>query len=161
NAYDVRPLQVKWEALHLTVNRGGHYVINPHPVDWAARLFEQAKAEDDYDMAFKIAQTAVRAGNRWKTPGKSEQAVRMEAEAPAANGEFKKIKKHLDARVATPADPAASLEVGRFRCFVQEAWEEGLPLLAQGSDAGLKAAAEKELQDPDTAAGCKQVADAW
>jgi hypothetical protein len=161
STFEVKPLQVKLDAFDLTVKREGRYVINPHPVDWAMRLFEQAKAEDDYELAYHIALTAERAAKRWKARGKLEQAGRAEADARAMMAEFLRIKKPLATLAGDPADAAANLEVGRFRCFVQESWEDGLPLLAKSSDAALRAAAEKELQDPDTAAGCKQVADVW
>src|SRR6185436_11513533 len=53
-------------------------------------------------------------------------------------------------------DPAANLTAGRFTCLAAGDWAKGLPMLAKGSDALLKAAAEKELAGEDAAAG-----DAW
>jgi hypothetical protein len=50
----------------------------------------------------------------------------------------------LAAVAAGPADPAMNLAAGRYVALVKRDWEKGLPLLAQGSDAGLKAAAAAE-----------------
>ena len=40
-----------------------------------------------------------------------------------------------------PVEPAANLTAGRYLCFVAGDWEQGVPYLALGSDAGLKAVA--------------------
>jgi hypothetical protein len=43
------------------------------------------------------------------------------------------------------------LLVGKYRCFVKSDWENGLLMLALGSDPKLKALAESELAEkPDT-----------
>ena len=44
-----------------------------------------------------------------------------------------------------PTNPAANLAAGRHLCLVQGDWDRGLPMLALGSDAELKAAATKDL----------------
>ena len=40
-----------------------------------------------------------------------------------------------------PAEPAANLAAGRYLCLVKGDWERGVPMLALGSDAALKAVA--------------------
>ena len=44
-----------------------------------------------------------------------------------------------------PDDPDACLAVGRWSCFYQGDWDEGLKLLAKGSDDALKSLAAAEL----------------
>ncbi|HEX3987966.1 MAG TPA: hypothetical protein VHZ30_00960, partial [Verrucomicrobiae bacterium] len=44
-----------------------------------------------------------------------------------------------------PGDPQASLAVGKFLCFEKNDWADGLPLMARGSDAALKAVANMEI----------------
>jgi formylglycine-generating enzyme required for sulfatase activity len=46
---------------------------------------------------------------------------------------------------AAPDDAEACLTVGRWYCFAQDDWNEGLTFLAKGSDAGLKSLAADEL----------------
>jgi S1-C subfamily serine protease len=56
---------------------------------------------------------------------------------------------------------AANLTVGRHLCFVKGDWDKGLPLLAQGSDAELKALAEKDKAGPEAPAAQFELANAW
>ncbi len=58
-------------------------------------------------------------------------------------------------------DAAASLIVGKYRCFVCGEWEQGLPLLAKGGDADLKAAATAELKGAASANEQVKLGDAW
>ena len=61
-----------------------------------------------------------------------------------------------------PDDAAASLAVGRWSCFWQGDWEEGLKLLAKGSDAALKSLAAEELAaKPAKADDSVARGDAW
>jgi formylglycine-generating enzyme required for sulfatase activity len=61
-----------------------------------------------------------------------------------------------------PDDPQANLDVGSWYCFHQGKWDEGLKLLAKGSDAGLKSLAAEEL-GAKPASATERVArgDAW
>jgi hypothetical protein len=60
-----------------------------------------------------------------------------------------------------PNDPAANLAVGRYTCFVKGDWDGGLPMLANGTDATLKAQAALELAKPAKADELARVADGW
>lgn len=56
-----------------------------------------------------------------------------------------RLKAHSD-------DPAACLTVGRWLCFDRSNWDEGLKLLAKGSDDALRTLAAEELaSEPSTA----------
>jgi hypothetical protein len=60
-----------------------------------------------------------------------------------------------------PDDPRANLTVGRFLCFMRGMWDEGLPLLAKGSDKILGDLAASDLARPENASGQIHLADAW
>jgi hypothetical protein len=60
-----------------------------------------------------------------------------------------------------PDDPAANLAAGQYRCLVMGDWEKGLPLLAKGSDARLKALALLETSNPSDSAKQLQLANDW
>ena len=60
-----------------------------------------------------------------------------------------------------PAEPAANLTAGRYLCFVVGDWEQGVPYLALGSDAGLKAVALKELRGAASADEQAAIGDMW
>ena len=60
-------------------------------------------------------------------------------------------RKALNVLENKPTDPAANLAAGRHLCFVKGNWVRGVPMLALGSDAALKAAAIKDLPGADSA----------
>ncbi|HZN34853.1 MAG TPA: hypothetical protein VFB80_13585, partial [Pirellulaceae bacterium] len=60
-----------------------------------------------------------------------------------------------------PANPAASLIDGKFRCFLSGEWAAGLKLLAQCDHAALAAAAKLDLAGPSEAVKPAQIGDAW
>lgn len=60
-----------------------------------------------------------------------------------------------------PDNPDASAIVGRYLCFVQGEWGEGLPLLARGSDKALRELAAKDQAGPNDAAAMADLADQW
>ena len=62
---------------------------------------------------------------------------------------------------ATPQDPTAGLVAGKYYCFVKDDWKQGLPLLAQGADPSLAAAAAKELAVPTQGTEQFEVAEIW
>jgi hypothetical protein len=70
-------------------------------------------------------------------------------------------KKARLALAKNPADPAASLTVGKYCCFYKSDWKTGLPLLAQSSDASLKSLAARELADPEKPEAQAALADDW
>jgi WD40 repeat protein len=160
-AFSINPLQAKWEVLDMAARAGGGFTTHPHPVDYALRLLEEAKAAEDFDLAIKITETAARSANKAHSATLVDKVVRAGRETALARGEFKQISKHLATLAKTPTDREANLVVGRYRCCFLDCWEEGLPSLAQGSDAGLQAAAKKDLEDTDTPAGYKQRGDLW
>src|SRR2546422_5551464 len=79
-------------------------------------------------------------------------------ELQRAFGPVKAARKTLE---TTPLDAGACLQAGRFLCFYKRDWESGIPLLALGSDSGLKAVAAQEQTKPNDAAGMAAVGDAW
>jgi hypothetical protein len=60
-----------------------------------------------------------------------------------------------------PSDPAANLAAGRWYAFTARRWQDGLPMLAMGSDAAIAKAAQMELDKPSTADERNQLAEVW
>lgn len=61
----------------------------------------------------------------------------------------------------SPVEPAANLAAGRHLCFVKGDWERGIPYLALGSDAKIKAAAVLDLRGATSAEDQVAIGDAW
>ncbi len=60
-----------------------------------------------------------------------------------------------------PAEPAANLAAGRYLCLVKGDWEQGVPYLALGSDAALKAVALMELRGAESVEQQAAIGNAW
>jgi hypothetical protein len=91
----------------------------------------------------------------------TEQLQTLARENDALRTASSAIAKDLEKLKSTPDDPAANLAVGRFLCFTKGDWPRGLPLLAKGSDAALKAAAQADIAEPSEASEQVLVADKW
>jgi hypothetical protein len=60
-----------------------------------------------------------------------------------------------------PNDPEANNIAGQYYCLSQREWDKGIPMLAKGSDADLKAAAIAELNQPRDADSQLALANQW
>ena len=70
-------------------------------------------------------------------------------------------RKALSVLEGKPTDPAANLAAGRHLCFIKGNWDRGVPMLALGSDAALKAVGIKDLRGADSADEQAAIGDAW
>jgi len=68
---------------------------------------------------------------------------------------------HLEKLKMSPDDPAANLAAGSYFCFSRGEWEKGLPMIAKGSDAGLRELATLELARPKNVDDLTRLADRW
>ena len=117
-----------------------------NPADKAAREKKAAEAQAELE-AIDSAQSAL------AECAKGLQQARREHEAIQAAQERLKT---------VPDDPDACLAVGRWYCFSQGDWDEGLKLLAKGSDDALKSLAAEELASKPSKAEDKVArGDAW
>lgn len=72
--------------------------------------------------------------------------------------EYQAAKEKLD----QPSPSAeAQLAVGRFECFIEGAWDRGLPRLSAGSDTTLRALAAKDRANPESVDEQMTVGDGW
>jgi hypothetical protein len=124
---------------------------------------EAAAAADEFDDAVEFAQLAYNAVRK----GKLGQLAADEAESRLtqlknARDDFATVRPAAERLKANPDDPAANSTIGKYRCFVQHRWDDGLKHLTRGQDAGLKAVAELDLAAPRTGTPeDTKAADAW
>src|SRR5882672_7343443 len=124
-------------------------------------LIDELLAADQYEAAEKAASTAQQIARKLNLPRATARAAVRAKEVSEAKSRFAAMKSVLQTLAKTPDDPAANNEMGQFLCFVKGNWDLGLRFLVKGSDAGLKALAEKELALPTAVADQVVVADAW
>jgi serine/threonine-protein kinase len=130
-------------------------------VDQYLNLTDEIVSRDDYETAQRSlaeADALARKINNVVVIGRVETRSKTVRELQT---KFEAVKEQAAKLRNKPADPEANLAMGRFVCFEKADWDRGLPMLAKGSNAALKALAQKELASPDTAAAEAELADAW
>ena len=126
----------------------------------ALESLDDAIRADDYPNADRILKVALSSASRANVAVMSASIAQRGKEIDAIRKAFDSLEPVRKALAANPTDPAASAKFGRFLCLLKGDWEAGLPLLAQGDDERLKAAAVLDLKET-TAAGRAAVADRW
>ena len=116
---------------------------------------------DEYDQASTILSRARGAAVRLKDARLRELADYLNTRIRTVSRAFEPVKTHVAKLAEEPDDAAAAEMVGMFRCFVQEDWERGLPLLAKSADATLKQLAAQDQAAPTSPVEQTALADAW
>lgn len=112
-------------------------------VDKAVAREAFGQAQELVAMAAKIAYKARDKARRERIDGYRQWIEDLVREHPR----YLEAMEELD---ASPADPEANLIAGRFLWFGKGVGERGIPMLALGSDAGLKTPAIAELKVTDS-----------
>jgi serine/threonine protein kinase len=105
----------------------------------------QAIAVDDYSIANTITAPAKSAAQQSGDPNLTSQAGFLADETARCAPACILVKPAAAVLNANPDDPAASLAMGKFLCFIKNDWATGLPLLARGSDETLRSVANQEI----------------
>jgi serine/threonine protein kinase len=119
----------------------------------ALGLADELIEADEYDAALNALSVARGAALRTSNlvanqiSLRSREVAEMQKEYGAARAAADTLVK-----LGMPDDPDANYRWGRFLALYKGAWSNGLPHLAQGSDAKWKALAEKEAKATDSAA---------
>jgi hypothetical protein len=148
-AFDVDPLQAKLDCLEAVAQAASSSSQHRSLAQQAFSLIDLAVAEDDLEAASKLGEIARKSATRAREYALVKQVVaRMKAvkESKQAYEEYQKALIRLE---DNPIDPEANLSVGRYLCLTKGDWDRGVPMLALGADAELKAVAVQELQAAD------------
>ena len=130
-------------------------------IDRINPLIDEAIGADRYDLAGQLAQLGVSVAKTTKELDAIKAATGRVQEARNAETAYQQVKKALASLADKPKDPEANLAAGRFYCLTKGQWDKGLPMLALGSDAALKALAEKELAKPTDSDKQVELGDGW
>ncbi len=168
-------------ALDAVEGLGESFEMEPMEVDTLRELLTRARKPDecreiarhalgridaatdaeDYDRAVRLAGLARSAAEKCREKALVMQAVGLQREVLAAKRWSRGVARAREKLEDDSADPQANLLVGRFLCFARGNWQQGLPMLAVGSDTGLKSVAQTELKQPESFEDRMAVADAW
>ncbi len=116
---------------------------------------------DRFDMARRAGEIALNVARKNRAARLTNRLLLRQRQMNEVEAASSSIKGAMASLAAKPDDPAASLQVGRFYCFAKGDWKEGLPRLAAGGDAGLKALASKEVAGDLAGDEQMAVADGW
>ena len=123
-------------------------------------MIDEALVEDEFDVAKRMGKL----GSQMAKPPKDRELALTIAtknkEVEAAAKAYAIVATALTTLKLSPDDPDANFIVGKHLCR-NGRWAKGLPLLALGSDAALKAAAVREIKGADTPEEQVKLADGW
>ena len=103
---------------------------------------------DQYETAVRLCEAARSSAQRAKLFPLAKELTAQIEETKRQQLLSEDYRKALSVLENKPTDPEANLAAGRHLCFVKGNWERGVPMLALGSDAALKAAAIKDCAGP-------------
>lgn len=159
--FDVDPVRIQastlWQLSAKTKDREVYTAIAMK----AQELADAAVQQGQFDLAQKLVDFAVE-NARSARDGKLVHAIVAHGETIAPLREqYDEVQRALATLETKPLDPAANREAGRWRCLVQDRWDEGVPMLVLGDDAALSDLAKRDLLSPQTATERLAVADGW
>ena len=130
-------------------------------VEASRGVVDEALAEKRYETALELAEGTYRLCMRSAGKEFRKAAYERRNEVRKTYRRWQEFRQTLAKLKANPNDADAHLLVGRWRCFDRGNWGQGLPYLANGSDATLAAVARQDLTSPSKPSAQIQLADAW
>jgi hypothetical protein len=158
--FDIDVLALKAERLAAVIPAATP-TANLAAAEACLTLLDEALAADDYEQALRLVSLATDAARKARSTALTSRAEARSKEVQAFQKEFETVKAARAKLREKPDDPDASLAVGKYLCLAKGDWKKGLPLLAQGGDAALRAAAQQELDSPADAEAQAKLGDGW
>jgi len=126
-----------------------------------SEALEHALAADEVDVAAADADLGMRVARKAGDPistGRAADDMQQVRETRAAHTG---LNDALVLLAKQPNDAGANLKVGKYRCFIKGDWQSGLPMLALGTDAALKALATQENAGVTSADAQLKLGEGW
>jgi hypothetical protein len=131
-------------------------------INEAMLLMAELVGADDYQAALSIANELRGLSEQMRTSDLAADFANESRRLRALAGEYNAVKQALAKLKTAPDDAAANALAGTFMCLRKQDYKSGLPMLAKGNDARLRALAAAELAaDAGDATAALKVADAW
>jgi hypothetical protein len=130
-------------------------------IDNCLTLVDRAVSQEKYEVAEQLLAIARRASSKAQDAILNQRIVWRAAKLRDQKAAYDEAREPIEVLKAQPDDAQAMSAVGRYRCFYQDDWRDGLALLAKGSDAPLRNVAQLELADQGSADDQLKVAEAW
>lgn len=124
-------------------------------------LADEAIGSQELELAEKATAAAANLAKGAKNVSLTARAGAKSKELADLKPKYALVQKAKETLKTAPDDPGANLAVGRFVCLVLGNWDDGLPYLAKGSDAPLKALATRDRAGAKDDVDASAIGDAW
>ena len=164
--YDADISRLKADVLAAVFgSHGKSAIVEPDVAQMPCRCGHEAYGEEavtkgDIDLAGQFVRIATMAAYRSKEAELERETGKRRREIDRSQARFSLVQKALETLRTDPADAEANLKAGQWFCFVKGQWDQGLPMLAKGSNKPWPKRPNRILVCP----GPKQqaaLADAW
>ncbi len=119
----------------------------------ASDMVEELVERDEYEKALKLTAVAIASLTRGNFNLQARDTEARQTQIRKMRDAFETVRAATEKLKTSPDDVASKAIVGKYRCFMQGRWDEGLALLATSNDSDLRKIAELELKasiDMDT-----------
>jgi serine/threonine protein kinase len=117
---------------------------------------------DDYSSAASFEKIATATASATTNHNYLNEVGFFDEQLTRCSAAYDEVKPFAQPLREHPDDPQASVEMGKFHCFIKNEWPAGLALLARGTNQPLKDLAAQELgQPPADSTGQKELGDQW
>jgi hypothetical protein len=157
--FTIDPNELKVTVLSNALDRS--LISKAELLDNYLKTGQAALDRGNVQLAYQVTVLAREITRALHDAGLTQRARDFELRVHAARREYETIVAAANKLRARPDDPDASLLVGRYVCFMQGHWDEGLPVLAHGSDPKLKDIATRDVDGPETPEAMADLADAY
>lgn len=159
--YDVDAMEMKEETFHAVASAARISSQFKAIAQQALPLIEEAVALDEYEKADRFGESGSSLARRAREYVLLKQIVERRKEVGELAQAYAEARKAQELLEENPTEPDANLTVGRYLCLVKGEWAKGVPMLALGGDAQLKAVARKELMGAASADEKVALGDQW
>jgi WD40 repeat protein len=152
NRFDVDEYEMKLQAVEAGARAAATRGANLKVAEAALPLAEEAIDGDEFDKAQRFIQIALDTSKGADNPSVRAVVDERVGEIETLRKAYEPVKAALQTLAGKPDDAAANMTLGTYLCLIKGDWSRGLPALAQGSDAKLKALAVADLgaaSDPE------------
>ena len=159
--FSLDALTMKSSVLKTIATRRGPPEDHLQLAGGAISLLDEAIQQDRFDIGTNLLQVARKAATSSRNPAMRKRVAEKAKEFGDLKKEFSLVSEARAQLKEDSTDAEANLTVGKYYCFTKDQWEQGLPMLARGSDAELKQLASREIAGPADPAAMAGLADDW
>lgn len=157
--FNIDPNELKVTVLTNAMDRS--LIPKAELLDNYLKVGQWALDHGNVQLAYQVSVLADEISGALHDAGLTQRVHEYDLHMHAARREYESIIAAANKLRAKPDDAEANLLVGRYLCFVQGHWDEGLPMLAHGSDSKLKDIATRDADGPETPEAMADLADAY